>query len=570
MAHIQATTPAEESPEGSISQSKEYPEKMADLEHDVEKTPTLGLGTTQVLETDLDRAGYHRQLGRRQIMMMTFGAGIGTGLWVGTGSALHYAGPGGVAVVYSIVAYLVYTQYMSVGEMSAYKPIHGGFIRQASEYVDPALGFAVGINFWFSWVMIIPAEITAAISVLNFWPSARDFPIAAYISIIFVGCALVNVFPVRFYGRIEYCMSFVKIIAIFAMIFFMFIMTSGGIKATHGPIEFRYWKHPGAFRNGAKGIGKAFIQAGFSFGGGEHIAVIAGEAKNPRRTIKKTIGPVFWRMVTFFVVNVWLVGMCVNPDDERLVSASGTLRSPFVIAIQDAGVPWLAHVLNVFIFIAVVSCNITSFYVASRSLTALADINLIPKFFGRKDSRGRPYVSLIICSVLGGGLTYLNCNSSSAVVYNWFSSLVGIAALFQWASLYISHIRFRRGLKAQGIDYRRLPFRNWGAPIPQYIGLLICALFLGFEFYLAVWPFGAKSSAKNFFATFLACPLFFFDYFVYKLVRKTKIVKAAEMDFSTARPFDDEDERRALEKARGGEEKEKISMFQHLKNLVFG
>lgn len=33
-------------------------------------------------------AGYHRKLTKRQIMMMTFGAGIGTGLWVGTGQAL--------------------------------------------------------------------------------------------------------------------------------------------------------------------------------------------------------------------------------------------------------------------------------------------------------------------------------------------------------------------------------------------------------------------------------------------------------------------------------------------------
>lgn len=34
--------------------------------------------------------------------------------------------------------------------MTAYKPVHGGFIRQCVEYVDPAFGFAVGINFWFA------------------------------------------------------------------------------------------------------------------------------------------------------------------------------------------------------------------------------------------------------------------------------------------------------------------------------------------------------------------------------------------------------------------------------------
>ncbi len=43
-----------------------------------------------VAAPSVDTAGYHRALGRRQIMMMTFGCGVGTGLWVGTGQALKY------------------------------------------------------------------------------------------------------------------------------------------------------------------------------------------------------------------------------------------------------------------------------------------------------------------------------------------------------------------------------------------------------------------------------------------------------------------------------------------------
>jgi hypothetical protein len=56
---------------------------------------------------------------------------------------------------------------VSIGEMTTYRPVHGGFIRQTADFVDPALGFAEGgrdpshlsdlytdnrkgINFWFS------------------------------------------------------------------------------------------------------------------------------------------------------------------------------------------------------------------------------------------------------------------------------------------------------------------------------------------------------------------------------------------------------------------------------------
>ncbi|KAJ6014143.1 hypothetical protein N7540_008734 [Penicillium herquei] len=510
---------------------------------DIERTATSGTeqnGISKEIPAD-NTAGYHRSLTRRKVMMMTFGAGIGTGLWVGTGQALYYAGPGGLAVTYTLTAMIVYAQYSSIGEMMAYKPIHGGFIRTCAEYVDPAFGFAIGVNFWFAWVMIIPAEITAAVSVLKYWPATESIPLAAYITIFLVVIALANVFHVRVYGFIEYFMSFFKCAAVVLMIFFLFIMTSGGIPATNGPIEFRYWKNPGAFKNGIKGIAKAFVQAAFSFGGGEHIAVIAGEIANPRQTIKKTVRPVFWRMFTFFVVNIWLVGMCVPANDTDLATASGTLGSPFVIAIKTAEIYRLADAINGFIFLSVISCGITSVYVASRSLTALADMKLIHPFFGWKDKQGRPYVSLIISLGLGGGLCYLNCDSIGTVVYSWFSSLVGIATLFNWSGCYIAHLRFRQGLKAQGKDLGTLPFRGFLTPYAQYLALIIVAFVFGCEFYLACWPFGEKGSVKNFFSTYLAAPLFVFDYFAYKFYFKTKIARSKEMDFSPAEYFDEED-----------------------------
>ncbi|KAJ5923875.1 Amino acid/polyamine transporter I [Penicillium verhagenii] len=558
----------------NISNGKIDIKGSAENEIDIERIATSATeqhGVSKEIPT-ADTAGFHRSLTRRKVMMMTFGAGIGTGLWVGTGQALYYAGPAGVALTYTLTAMIVYAQYCSIGEMITYKPIHGGFIRMCMEYVDPALGFAIGINFWFSrikkWVMIIPAEITAAVSVLKFWPATDALPLAVYITIFLVVIALANLFHVRIYGYIEYYMSFIKCAAIILMIFFLFIMTSGGIPATHGPIEFRYWKNPGAFKNGMKGIAKAFVQAAFSFGGGEHIAVIAGEVKNPRQTIKKTIRPVFWRMFTFFVVNIWLVGMCVPSDDTDLATTSGTLGSPFVIAIKRANVYGLAHAINGFIFLSVISCGITSAYVASRSLTALADLNIIHPFFGRKDTQGRPYVSLAISLLLGGGLCYLNCDSIGTVAYNWFSSLVAIATLFEWSGCYISHLRFRQGLKTQGKDLSKLPFKGLLTPWAQYFSLIIVVFIFGCEFYLSCWPFGEKGSAKTFFSTYLAAPLFVFDYFVYKFYFKTKIVKYTEMDFSAAQYFDEEDRLNDT----GDQEKSssKTEWLKRIRYMIFG
>lgn len=55
---------------------------------------------------------------------------------------------------------IVYAQYSAIGEMTAFKPVHGGFIRQSIEYIDPAWGFAIGMNFWFS-VQIAPSTLSS-------------------------------------------------------------------------------------------------------------------------------------------------------------------------------------------------------------------------------------------------------------------------------------------------------------------------------------------------------------------------------------------------------------------------
>lgn len=74
-------------------QEKSDTKGSADIEIDIERTVTSEdeqHGTSKEIPSGAPTAGYHRSLTRRKVMMMTFGAGIGTGLWVGTGQALYY------------------------------------------------------------------------------------------------------------------------------------------------------------------------------------------------------------------------------------------------------------------------------------------------------------------------------------------------------------------------------------------------------------------------------------------------------------------------------------------------
>lgn len=101
--------------------------------------------------------------------MISLGGAIGTGLFVGAGGALQKGGPVGVWLAYILMSIIVYSMMVALGEMSALYPLAGGFTYYASRFVDPALGFATGWNYFYCWAISIPVEIVASAIVIEYW-----------------------------------------------------------------------------------------------------------------------------------------------------------------------------------------------------------------------------------------------------------------------------------------------------------------------------------------------------------------------------------------------------------------
>lgn len=500
--------------------------------------------------------GFKRQITGRQVLMITFGAGIGTGFWVGMGSALREAGPFGIVFAYTIEAYIVYVMFIQTGEMTAYQPIHGGFINQNLLYLDGALSFAQGLNFAFNWMVVLAAELTAGINIVRYWDTEHVVTTAEWIVIFGFIYAACNIWPVKAYGYIEYVQSFIKIAAMAGVTLFMFVATCGGLPKG-GPIGYKYWKNPGWERNGIQGLCLALAQAGFSFGGGEHIAIVAGEVKQPRKFIPRCVQPIFMRLCVFFIGNSWLITMNVPYDDPILNNKVGLLTSPYVITMLNGGVKILPDITVALILLSVISCGNSSVYIGSRSLVALSDLKLIHPIFGKKDKKGRPWVSVIVVFIVGLGLAFLNCSSTGQVVYNWFNSLCALNGYFCWLAIYSAHYRFRQGLKAQGIDYKSFKLYDRFFPWTTYsAAFIVFCLFIS-QFYIGLFPLGgadmsAKERCQNFFMTYLCVPLFFGCWAYYRIRHKSKFVKPEDMNFTYGKKWDEIEEREEIEEAKKG------------------
>lgn len=127
--------------------------------------------------------------------------------------------------------------------MATWLPLPGAIPQFAARYVDPAMGFAVGWNQWYSNALTQCSEISAAATLIAFW--APDISPAPWITIIIVFIVCLNIFAVKIYGEAEFLFASIKIITIFGLLIFAFIVDLGG-NPLHDRIGFRYWVRPGA------------------------------------------------------------------------------------------------------------------------------------------------------------------------------------------------------------------------------------------------------------------------------------------------------------------------------------
>ena len=226
-----------------------------------------------------------------------------------------------------------------------------------------------------------------------------DINVAAWISLIIVLVICLNIFAVAIYGEAEFCFASVKIITIVGLLIFAFIIDLGG-GPTHDRLGFRYWKHPGAMKEyvalGDKGrflgLFSTLVNAAFSYGGVEMVAVAAGEAEDPRRNIPKAVRRVFWRILFFYVLGSLAIGVLIPYDEPRLLSAidgdaPGAAASPWVIAIYRASVPVLPSIINAVILTSATSSANAFLYTGSRYLYALAQNGQAPRFLLRCSKR---------------------------------------------------------------------------------------------------------------------------------------------------------------------------------------
>jgi amino acid transporter len=475
-----------------------------------------------------------RTLKSRHLQMIAIGGAIGTGLFVGSGSALATGGPANLLIAFFLTGMMLFCTVHSLGEMAVLFPVSGSYSVFATRFVDPAWGFAMSWNYAIGWLINLPLELVAASITIQFWqPGVSN---AVFVTIFLLLIVGINMFGARGYGEAEFVFSFIKIIAVVGFIILGIVLNAGG-----GPngeyIGGKYWHNPGAFNNGFKGLCSVFVTAAFSFSGTEMAGLAAAETEDPRKTLPKATKQVFWRITLFYMVSITIVGLLVPYTDPQLLNSESSVdikASPFVIAINNAKIPVLPSIMNTVILISVLSVGNSSVYGSTRILCSLAEQGQAPRILAYIDRKGRPMVAVAIALTVGL-LSYLAVLDDYSTVFNWLLAISGLSGIFAWFSINVSHIRFRRGWKVQGHTLDQLPFKSVVGVFGSYLGATFNALVLAAQFWIALFPIGGSPDAADFFMSYLAFPVCILFYIVFKIVKRTSFVSASQMDIVTGR-----------------------------------
>ena len=476
-----------------------------------------------------------RGIVQRQLSMIAIGGAIGTGLFLASGENIHNAGPGGALIAYAVIGVVVYFMMTSLGEMSTQLPIPGGFQAFASRFIDPALGVAFGWNYWFSWAITLAAEFVAAAIIIRYW--FPDVPGSLWAAIFFVVLLALNLLSAKGYAEAEFWFAGIKVIAVLVFLVIGVLLILGVVGNHGGFLE--YWTREAVIYGADKkppfggGFGAmlgVFLIAVFSFQGTEGVGLAAAEAKDPAKTVPKAIRTVFWRILIFYIGAIFVIGTLVPFDSPDLLQGAedNVAMAPFTIVFKMAGWDFAAHLVNMVILTSVLSCGNSSLYMASRMLYAMSISRQAPKFIGKVNKRGVPYVA-VLCTAAVGALACLINLVGINEIYDVLLNVSAQTGFVIWFGIAIAHYRFRRAWVAQGRSLNDLKYRSKFYPAGPIIAMILTAVVIFGANYFIFLP--GEFSIPNLLIYYGFFPIFLLIYFVFKKMRGTKIIPLKECDF---------------------------------------
>lgn len=378
-----------------------------------------------------------RTLKRRHLEFIALGGALGSGLFLGSGLAIHTAGPS-IILVYAFIGLFTFLVMRAMGEILLSNLSYKSFADFANDVVGSWAGFYVGWTYWMVWVIIAISDVIAITAYLEVWfPDLPKWIPALAMILLLTG---LNLVASKAFGEIEFWFAAIKIVTIIALIAVGIIVVAIRFQPEgHQAASVTHlWSHGGFFPNGFAGLLGGFQLGVFSFLGVELAGTVAAETEDPEKNLPRAINSIPARVMLFYVLSLTLV-MMVQPWDA--IDASS---SPFVQVFGFIGIPIAFHIVNFVMLTAAASSANSGIFSTSRIMWGLSKEGQSPAFFGHLSKLGVPARSLLFAAILMlPALALVSMSDSAIQAFENLAGVIAVLYLTVWTMIIISYLCYR-------------------------------------------------------------------------------------------------------------------------------
>lgn len=436
-------------------------------------------------------------MGTFSLTMVGLGSIIGSGWLFGAWRAAQIAGP--AAIISWIIGMVVILFIaLSYSELGAMFPEAGGMVKYTQYSHGSFIGFLAGWANWIAIVSVIPVEAIASVQYMSSWPwewaqwthglvkngslTGGGLAIASALLIVYF---LLNYWTVSLFSKANSFITVFKVIipglTIGSLLFAGFHASNFTSAGSMAP-------------NGWASVLTAVATSGiiFAFNGFQSPINMAGEAKNPGRSIPiAVIGSILIATVIYVLLQIAFIGAV---DPSMIVNGWHHLNfnSPFADLAIVLGINWLVILLYVDAFISPSGTGITYTATTSRMIYGMEKNKYLPSVFGKLHPLyGIPRQAMFLN--LGVSFLFLFMFRGWGVL----AEVISVATLVSYITGPVTVMTLRR----TGKDLYR-PLRLKGLSIIAPLGFVFASLVL----YWARWPL----TGQVLFIIMIGLPVYFY------------------------------------------------------------
>ncbi|NRY63911.1 amino acid permease [Clostridium beijerinckii] len=376
-----------------------------------------------------------RGLKNRHVQLLAIGGAIGTGLFLGSGRSIHLAGPS-ILFAYIITGIICFFIMRALGELLLSNLNYHSFVDFVYDYLGNGAAFITGWTYWFCWISVGMADLTAAGLYIQYW--LPNIPQWLPSLIVLVILLIMNLTAVKLFGEMEFWFALIKVVAILALIVIGIFMIIRGFSTDAGTSSFaNLWSHGGLFPNGINGFILSFQMVVFAFAGIELVGLTAGETERPEHVIPKAINNIPIRIIIFYIGALIVIMSIypwnsINPD-----------KSPFVQVFAAVGIAAAASIVNFVVLTSAASACNSAIFSTSRMVYSLAKEENAPESMKKLTSSQVPSNATMFSAIVILISVILNFVMPEGV-FVLITSISTFCFIYIWAVIVICHMRYRK------------------------------------------------------------------------------------------------------------------------------